>query len=83
VRNGKISFRDPDKWKYPAKLGIRVSQEDIGDTQPGTKEWMNNRQEQNARDPHARLKDMDARHRPGDDFPVDVRLLPLVEKRRR
>lgn len=82
VRNSRISFRDPDNWKYPGETWHPgLTKKIIGQTQPGTKEWDEvvgrNR---SARDPHARLKDMDAS---GIDqvmiFPSTFVYLPLVE----
>ena len=82
VRNGKISFRDPDKWKYPGETWHPgLTKKIIGDTQPGTKEWDEKiGRNKSARDPQARLKDMDAA---GIDqvmiFPSTFVYLPLVE----
>ena len=82
VRNSRISFRDPDTWKYPGETWHPgLTKKIIGQTQPGTKEWDEvvgrNR---SARDPHVRLKDMDAS---GIDqvmiFPSTFVYLPLVE----
>ena len=82
VRNSRISFRDPDKWKYPGETWHPgLTKKIIGATQPGTKDWdetiVRNR---SARDPHPRLKDMDAS---GIDqvmiFPSTFVYLPLVE----
>lgn len=82
VRNGRISFRDPDKWKYPGETWHPgLTKKIIGQTQPGTKEWDEvvgrNR---SARDPDVRLKDMDAS---GIDqvmiFPSTFVYLALVE----
>jgi len=82
VKNGKISFRDPNKWKYPGEtwhpgLNKRI----IGQVSPGTKEWDEQiGRNRSARDPLARLKDMDAA---GIDqvmvFPSTFVYLPLVE----
>src|SRR5512132_374999 len=62
VRNSRISFRDPDKWKYPGETWHPgLTKKLIGETQPGTKEWDEKiGRNKSARDPHARLKDMDA-----------------------
>ena len=82
VRNSRISFRDPDKWKYPGETWHPgLTKKIIGQTQPGTKEWDETiGRNQSARDPHARLKDMDAS---GIDqvmiFPSTFVYLPLVE----
>src|SRR5919109_5123598 len=82
VRNGKISFRDPDKWKYPGETWHPgLTKKIIGETQPGTKEWDEKiGRNKSARDPHARLRDMDAA---GIDqvmiFPSTFVYLPLVE----
>jgi hypothetical protein len=82
VRNSRISFRDPDKWKYPGETWHPgLTKKIIGQTEPGTREWDEivgrNR---SARDPHVRLKDMDAS---GIDqvmiFPSTFVYLPLVE----
>ena len=38
VRNSRISFRDPDKWKYPGETWHPgLTKKIIGQTQPGTK----------------------------------------------
>ena len=82
VRNGKISFRDPDKWKYPGETWHPgLTKKIIGETQPGTKDWDEKiGRNKSARDPHARLRDMDAA---GIDqvmiFPSTFVYLPLVE----
>jgi hypothetical protein len=82
VRNGKISFRDPDKWKYPGETWHPgLNKKIIGNTQPGTKDWDEKiGRNASARDPHARLKDMDAA---GIDqvmiFPSTFVYLPLVD----
>lgn len=82
VRNSRISFRDPDKWKYPGETWHPgLTKRIIGQTQPGTKEWDETiGRNKSARDPHARLKDMDAS---GIDqvmiFPSTFVYLPLVE----
>src|SRR5881397_2053351 len=82
VRNTKISFRNPDQWKYPGETWHPgLTKKIIGDTQPGTKEWDETiGRNKSARDPHARLKDMDAA---GIDqvmiFPSTFVYLPLVE----
>jgi uncharacterized protein len=82
VRNSRISFRDPDKWKYPGETWHPgLTKKLIGQTEPGTHEWDQivgrNR---SARDPYARLKDMDAS---GIDqvmiFPSTFVYLPLVD----
>ena len=40
VRNGRISFRDPDQWKYPGETWHPgLTKRTIGETQPGTREW--------------------------------------------
>jgi uncharacterized protein len=82
VKNGKISFRDPNKWKYPGETwhpGLNKNL--IGTVQPGTREWDEKiGRNRSARDPLARLKDMDAA---GIDqvmiFPSTFVYLPLVE----
>ena len=82
VRNSRISFRDPDKWKYPGETWHPgLTKRIIGQTEPGTKEWDEKiGRNKSARDPHARLKDMDAA---GIDqvmiFPSTFVYLPLVE----
>ena len=82
VRNSRISFRDPDGWKYPGETWHPgLTKKIIGQTQPGTKEWDEVvGRNKSARDPHARLKDMDAS---GIDqvmiFPSTFVYLPLVE----
>ena len=82
VRNGKISFRDPDKWKYPGETWHPgLNKKIIGATQPGTKDWDEKiGRNASARDPRARLKDMDAA---GIDqvmiFPSTFVYLPLVD----
>ena len=82
VRNSRISFRDPDKWKYPGETWHPgLTKKIIGATQPGTKDWDETiGRNRSARDPHARLKDMDAS---GIDqvmiFPSTFVYLPLVE----
>jgi len=82
VRNGRISFRDPDQWKYPGETWHPgLTKKIIGETQPGTREWDEKiGRNKSARDPHARLKDMDAA---GIDqvmiFPSTFVYLPLVE----
>jgi predicted TIM-barrel fold metal-dependent hydrolase len=82
VKNSKISFRNPDKWKYPGETWHPgLNKKIIGSVEPGTKEWDavigRNR---SARDPLVRLKDMDAA---GIDqvmvFPSTFVYLPLVE----
>ena len=82
VKNSKISFRNPDKWKYPGETWHPgLNRKTIGSVEPGTKEWDEiigrNR---SARDPLVRLKDMDAA---GIDqvmiFPSTFVYLPLVE----
>ena len=82
VKNSKISFRNPDKWKYPGETWHPgLNKKIIGLVEPGTKEWDEiigrNR---SARDPLVRLKDMDAA---GIDqvmiFPSTFVYLPLVE----
>lgn len=82
VRNSRVSFRNPDTWKYPGETWHPgLTKKVIGDTQPGTREW-DERVGRNAsaRDPHARLKDMDAC---GIDqvmiFPSTFVYLPLVD----
>ncbi|MDH3442581.1 MAG: amidohydrolase [Deltaproteobacteria bacterium] len=82
VKNGKISFRDPNKWKYPGETwhpGLNKTL--IGAIPPGTKEWDETiGRNRSARDPLARLKDMDAA---GIDqvmiFPSTFVYLPLVK----
>jgi uncharacterized protein len=82
VKNGKISFRDPNKWKYPGETwhpGLNKNL--IGTVKPGTREWDEKiGRNRSARDPLARLKDMDAA---GIDqvmiFPSTFVYLPLVE----
>ena len=82
VRNSRISFRDPDKWKYPGETWHPgLTKKIIGQTQPGTKDWDETiGRNKSARDPNARLKDMDAS---GIDqvmiFPSTFVYLPLVE----
>ena len=82
VRNSRISFRDPDKWKYPGETWHPgLTKKTIGQIQPGTKEWDETiGRNKSARDPHARLKDMDAS---GIDqvmiFPSTFVYLSLVE----
>ena len=82
VRNSRISFRDPDKYKYPAETWHPgLTKTIIGQTEPGTKDWDETiGRNKSARDPHARLKDMDAS---GIDqvmiFPSTFVYLPLVE----
>jgi len=82
VRNGRISFRDPDQWKYPGETWHPgLTKKIIGETQPGTREWDEKiGRNKSARDPRARLKDMDAA---GIDqvmiFPSTFVYLPLVE----
>jgi hypothetical protein len=40
VRNSKISFRNPDQWKYPGETWHPgLTKKIIGATQPGTKDW--------------------------------------------
>src|SRR5688500_2941482 len=40
VRNGRISFREPDKGKYPGEnWHPGLTKKMIGETPPGTKEW--------------------------------------------
>jgi predicted TIM-barrel fold metal-dependent hydrolase len=82
VKNSKISFRNPDKWKYPGETWHPgLNKKIIGSVEPGTKEWDEiigrNR---SARDPLVRLQDMDAA---GIDqvmvFPSTFVYLPLVE----
>jgi len=82
VRNSKIRFRDPDKYKYPAETWHPgLSKKSIGTTPPGTKEW-DEKIGRNAsgRDPRVRLKDMNAA---GIDqvmiFPSTYVYLPLVD----
>ena len=81
VRNSRISFRDPDTWKYPGETWHPgLTKKIIGQTQPGTKDWDETiGRNKSARDPHARLKDMDAS---GIDqvmiFPSTFVYLPLV-----
>ena len=78
----KSVFRDPDKWKYPGETWHPgLTKKIIGETQPGTKDWDETiGRNKSARDPHARLKDMDAS---GIDqvmiFPSTFVYLPLVE----
>jgi predicted TIM-barrel fold metal-dependent hydrolase len=82
VKNGKISFRDPNKWKYPGEtwhpgLDKRI----IGTVPPGTGEWDEKiGRNRSARDPAIRLRDMNAA---GIDqvmiFPSTFVYLPLVE----
>ena len=62
VKNGKISFRDPNKWKYPGETWHPgLNKQIIGAVSPGTKEWDEQiGRNRSARDPLARLKDMDA-----------------------
>ena len=82
VRNSRISFRDPDKWKYPGETWHPgLTKKIIGQTEPGTKDWDEIiGRNKSARDPQARLKDMDAA---GIDqvmiFPSTFVYLPLVE----
>jgi predicted TIM-barrel fold metal-dependent hydrolase len=82
VKNGKISFRDPNKWKYPGETWHPgLNKQIIGAVSPGTKEWDEQiGRNRSARDPLARLKDMDAA---GIDqvmiFPSTFVYLPLVE----
>jgi len=82
VKNGKISFRDPNKWKYPGETWHPgLNKQIIGKVSPGTKEWDEQiGRNRSARDPMARLKDMDAA---GIDqvmvFPSTFVYLPLVE----
>ena len=82
VRNSKISFRNPDQWKYPGETWHPgLTKKIIGATQPGTKDWDEKiGRNASARDPHARLKDMDAA---GIDqvmiFPSTFVYLPLVD----
>ncbi|HMF05763.1 MAG TPA: amidohydrolase family protein [Methylocella sp.] len=82
VRKSRISFRDPDKHKYAAETWHPgLTKKIIGETQPGTKEWDETiGRNKSARDPQARLKDMDAS---GIDqvmiFPSTFVYLPLVE----
>ena len=82
VRNSKVSFRDPNKWKYPGETWHPgLTKEIIGATQPGTKEWDETiGRNASARDPYVRLKDMDAA---GIDqvmvFPSTFVYLPLVD----
>src|SRR4029434_6730796 len=62
VRNSKISFRNPDQWKYPGETWHPgLTKKIIGATQPGTKDWDETiGRNRSARDPHARLTDMGA-----------------------
>jgi predicted TIM-barrel fold metal-dependent hydrolase len=82
VKNGKISFRDPNKWKYPGETWHPgLNKQIIGAVSPGTREWDEQiGRNRSARDPLARLKDMDAA---GIDqvmiFPSTFVYLPLVE----
>ena len=82
VRNSRISFRSPNDWKYPAETWHPgLTKDEIGSVQPGTKEWDEKiGRNASARDPHVRLKDMDAS---GIDqvmiFPSTFVYLPLVE----
>ena len=82
VRNSRISFRSPNDWKYPAETWHPgLTKEEIGGVQPGTPEWDKKiGRNASARDPHVRLKDMDAS---GIDqvmiFPSTFVYLPLVE----
>jgi predicted TIM-barrel fold metal-dependent hydrolase len=82
VKNSKISFRNPDKWKYPGETWHPgLNKKIIGSVQPGTKEWDETiGRNRSARDPLVRLKDMDAA---GIDqvmvFPSTFVYLPLVE----
>jgi hypothetical protein len=82
VRNSKISFRNPDQWKYPGETWHPgITKQIIGATPPGTKEWDEKiGRNASARDPYARLKDMDAA---GIDqvmiFPSTFVYLPLVD----
>jgi predicted TIM-barrel fold metal-dependent hydrolase len=82
VKNGKISFRDPNKWKYPGETWHPgLNKHIIGAVSPGTKEWDEQiGRNRSARDPLARLKDMDAA---GIDqvmiFPSTFVYLALVE----
>jgi predicted TIM-barrel fold metal-dependent hydrolase len=82
VRNSRISFRDPDKWKYPGETWHPgLTKKIIGRTQPGTKDWDETiGRNKSARDPYARPKDIDAS---GIDqvmiFPSTFVYLPLVE----
>ena len=80
VRNSKISFRNPDQWKYPEKPGSRTTKKIIGATQPGTKDWDEKiGRNASARDPHARLKEMDAAGIDQVTTFRHVRHLPLVD----
>ena len=82
VRNSRISFRSPNEWKYPAETWHPgLTKEEIGSVRPGTREWDEKiGRNASARDPHVRLKDMDAS---GIDqvmiFPSTFVYLPLVE----
>ncbi|HEY5542916.1 MAG TPA: amidohydrolase family protein [Candidatus Binatia bacterium] len=82
VKNSKISFRNPDKWKYPGETWHPgLNKKIIGSVEPGTKEWDETiGRNRSARDPLVRLKDMDAA---GIDqvmvFPSTFVYLPLVE----
>lgn len=82
IKNSKISFRNPDKWKYPGETWHPgLNKKIIGSVQPGTKEWDETiGRNRSARDPLVRLKDMDAA---GIDqvmiFPSTFVYLPLVE----
>ncbi len=82
VRNSRVSFRNPDKWKYPGETWHPgLTKKIIGQTPPGTQQWDETvGRNKSARDPNARLKDMDAS---GIDqvmiFPSTFVYLPLVE----
>ncbi len=82
VRNGMVSFGDPTRNKYAAECWHPgLNKEIIGSIPPGTPEW-DEKIGRNAcaRDPYARLKDMDAS---GIDqvmiFPSTFVYVPLVK----
>jgi len=54
VRSSRISFRDPDKWKYPGETWHPGFTKKInGQTQPRTKQWGEIvGRNKSARDPH-------------------------------
>jgi predicted TIM-barrel fold metal-dependent hydrolase len=82
VRNGAVTFGNPARTNYAAECWHPgLTKDDIGATAPGTPEWDEKiGRKASARDPHARLKDMDAA---GIDqvmiFPSTFVYAPLVK----
>ncbi len=82
VRNGTVTFGDPNKFNYAAEMWHPgLTKEEMGSVRPGTAEWDEKiGRKACARDPHARLVDMDAA---GIDqvmiFPSTFVYSPLIE----